>query len=47
MKLEQMGVGEMQDFFNISEKELLIMILKRLERIENDLLRVKKTEKKK
>lgn len=34
MKLENLGPHESQNVWNISEKELLLMILKRLERIE-------------
>lgn len=37
MKLEQIGAGEAQDIYNVNEKELLIMILKRLERMERTL----------
>lgn len=37
MKLEQMDVGEVQKYMNISNSEFLLMIMKRLERIESKL----------
>lgn len=37
MKLEQMGIEEVRGISHIQPTELLLMILKRLERIENKI----------